>query len=240
MTDINLIDLLGESYFTRNDTLIATQAPRHNFGVAGEPVPYTIRGDNVMSIMLIACFVLFVVSLARLGKFFKRQFLLALALVDCLVLGMAAYLFATELVEGVFLIDQDYLVIALLFLVFAVYFLLKALAYTAVNLTFFGGNKNLQYLTSFLFLIAGEGVMMYPVVLLQVYFDLSIEKALYCCAFVLIVNKMLTFYRSWVIFFRQNKLFLQNFLYFCALEIVPLLALGGVLWTVIDLLKVNF
>ena len=51
---------------------------------------------------------------------------------------------------------------------------------------------------------------------------------------------MLTFYKSWAIFFRQNSMFLQIILYLCTLEIVPLLSLGGALVWITDVLKVNF
>jgi hypothetical protein len=91
-----------------------------------------------------------------------------------------------------------------------------------------------------LFLTAGEGVLLFPLVLLQVYFDLSLESAAVYFIFVLILNKFLTFYKSWIIFFRQKSVFLQNILYFCALEIAPLLAFGGALVMTIELLIIKF
>jgi hypothetical protein len=57
---------------------------------------------------------------------------------------------------------------------------------------------------------------------------------------VLILTKILTISQSWFIFFRQISFFLQIILYLCALEIIPLLSLGGILVLVTDLLKVNY
>ena len=81
---------------------------------------------------------------------------------------------------------------------------------------------------------------MYPLVMLQVYFDLSLENAAVFFVIVLILNKILTFYKSWIIFFKQKGLFLQNILYFCALEITPVLAFCGTWLMIINKLKVNF
>ncbi|MDE6689035.1 MAG: DUF4271 domain-containing protein, partial [Prevotella sp.] len=79
-----------------------------------------------------------------------------------------------------------------------------------------------------------------PLVLLLVYFNFDAEKALFCFVVILILNKLLTFYKCWSIFFRQNGGILQTFLYFCALEITPLLAFAGAWLAMTDFLKVNF
>jgi len=52
--------------------------------------------------------------------------------------------------------------------------------------------------------------------------------------------KILTFYKSYIIFFKQKRYFLQIILYFCALEIVPLFALWGGLLSIVDLFKIKF
>ena len=57
---------------------------------------------------------------------------------------------------------------------------------------------------------------------------------------VLILVKSLTFFKSYITFFRRKSLFLQNILYFCALEIVPLVSFGGLAATAINVLKINF
>ena len=75
---------------------------------------------------------------------------------------------------------------------------------------------------------------------LQIYFDFSTENALIYIGFVLFLNKILTFYKAYQIFFRGNGLYLQTFLYFCTLEIAPMLALGGAGLAIIDSVKINF
>ena len=57
---------------------------------------------------------------------------------------------------------------------------------------------------------------------------------------VLVLVKILSFYKSYLIFFKRNGLFLQIILYFCALEVVPLSALWGGLVLISHYLKINF
>ena len=106
------------------------------------------------------------------------------------------------------------------------------------NKTFEGQNK--QLLSSLLLIAATQGVLIFPVVLLLVYFGLSLQNVLYYCIIVVIIAKFLTFYKSHIIFFRQKGGFLRNILYFCALEIVPFVALVGVSVALVDFLKINF
>ena len=91
-----------------------------------------------------------------------------------------------------------------------------------------------------LFLSAVEGVSLFPLVMLQSYFDISVQSAIIYAAVVLILVKILTIYKGFVIFFRQNGAVLQIILYFCALEIIPILALAGFLVMIVDYLKINF
>ena len=57
---------------------------------------------------------------------------------------------------------------------------------------------------------------------------------------VLIFIKILTIYKTYVIFFNQKALYLQIILYFCALEMVPLLSLWGGLAVIVNHLRVIF
>lgn len=87
--------------------------------------------------------------------------------------------------------------------------------------------KNEQWLKAYLFLLSCEGVLLFPVVMLLSYFDLSLQVAVIYTIIVLVLVKILSFYKSYLIFFKRNGLFLQIILYFCALEVVPLSALWG-------------
>ncbi len=52
--------------------------------------------------------------------------------------------------------------------------------------------------------------------------------------------KMLAFYKSYSIFFKRMGASLQIILYFCALELMPLMVLWGVLFITDNYLIINF
>lgn len=247
-----------ESFFA-GDTVLITGRGRQ--GVAGDPVPYTIRGDNMFTSLLLLCFVVLIVSVSNTREFVLRQlkgffylshnhrdvsetsgeirfqsFLVGLA---CLLLSISTYIYANTYVADDYLLE-DYQLVALFFVCYVGYYALKALLYVVVDGVFFPHASVLDWRRSVLFLTAMLGVLLFPVVLVQVYFDFPLENAVFYYGFVLILVKILTFYKCWSIFFRQNGSLLQTFLYFCTLEIVPLLVMAGSMSILIDSLKITF
>ncbi len=254
---------LGETFSTLPTDTLLLPGSRHaeHCGVAGTPVPYTLRHDNAITISLLASFLIFVVTVALSKGFLSRQlkalfylpygrsdvyetsgelrFLLFLVGVDCFVLAIGSYLAIAHMPNMAFMLG-NHLYVGLLFAMFVAYFTVKWMLSTVVNLTFFGGKKNLQWTHAILFLTALEGIVLFPAAVLLVYFDVAIEKVLYFTIFVLVLNKMLTFYQSWAIFFKGKGRFVQTFLYFCALEITPLLAFCGAGVMLFEEIKVNY
>ena len=109
-----------------------------------------------------------------------------------------------------------------------------------VNYTFFNGKNNGQWTHTMLILSAIEGALLFPAILFQSYFDSSPQHIIFYAVFVLVLVKIFTFYKCYVIFFRKNGLFLQIILYFCTLEIIPLLALWGILGIITNALTINY
>ena len=68
-----------------------------------------------------------------------------------------------------------------------------------------------------------EGVLLFPLVLLQIYFSLSLQAAFVYALIVVLFVKMLTLYKSYTIFFKRIAVSLQIILYFCALEMIPMM-----------------
>ncbi len=259
----SLEDWAGKGFFSHLDSLgKQTTLQESTMGVDGVQLPYKVRGDSAISILLIACFVVFIFSTSRSLGYLTRQlknfffpthndssengaasvmpFLFFLMFVDCLTLAIGSHILATDILDAHFRLNSDIIVIGAFFGLFVLYFAVKDLLYRLTNTIFFDSKRNLQMTHAFIFLAAAEGVLLFPMVLLLVYFDLTEKKAIYYFIFVLILNKILSFYNGWNIFFRQNGGTLQTFLYFCALELVPLLAFGGIWLMTIDLLKINF
>lgn len=119
------------------------------------------------------------------------------------------------------------------------YILVKGAAFSLTGWVFFDRRRNEEWLKSFLFLLAMEGVCIFPVVMLQAYFEMSVQTTLICTLTVVVLFKLLALYKSYLIFFRHSGNSLQIFLYFCMLEAMPLVALMGVLDILTGFLKVS-
>ena len=260
LKDVNLPQYYRETFFA-NDSLLHPELSGGRYGVAGDPVPYTVRGDDAITSMLLFCLVATLVTFSvarqhilhqlkglfyvpRTEKVFsidpRSGFQVFLSLLTCLLLAIISYFYVTSYVADTFVLNEPYEMIAVYFGIFVAYFMGKAIVYSFVNSVFFGSKKNKQWVWALIFITALQGVALYPAVVLQVYFNLSMQSVVYYFIFVLVLAKILTFYKCWVIFFRQNSVFLQIILYLCALEIIPLLSLWGGLTMITDVLKVNF
>ena len=260
--DVHLPQFSQETFFAK-DSLLHVDSCSNGFGVAGEAIPEIIRNDNLISGALLLCFVLTLVVYSFFRIYLVQQYhgllhvprsdrdlpgettrelrlKLLLAFQTCLLFGIAIYFLSKTYVSDSFIVESDYLLILFFLAVVIAYALLKGILYTIVNAVFFGGKRNKHLLRSLLLISASQGVLMYPAVLLLVYFDLPLDIVLYYFIFVVVLGKILAFYKSYVIFFRQKGGFLQIILYFCALEIVPLAVLVGTWMALLDVLIVKF
>ena len=114
------------------------------------------------------------------------------------------------------------------------------MGYLVVGAVFFNRRSNELWMKSLLYLLSVEGLLLFPVVVLQVYFGMGAYTSFKCCLVIAVVFRILSFYKTYIIFFSQKKAVMQNILYFCALEIIPLGALWGALSVITNSLGVNF
>ena len=156
-----------------------------------------------------------------------------------LMLAVTYYDYSLWSATGVTFLPRHVLLMAYLASA-AGYFLFKAGIYQLVNWVFFDGKKSEQWNKSMLFITAMEGLLLAPFVLLYVFGDLSLQISIIGVACVIILAKILTFYKGYLIFFQRFGAIMQNFLYFCALEMIPLVVLVGLLETFNEYLEINF
>lgn len=259
-----VIPLYYKEHFFANDSLLREEVGGGRYGVAGDPKPYASRNDDVITSLLLACFVLTLLAFSRSLPFIARQakdffyvqhredsptmtettsefrFQIFLVIQTCLLLALITFFYTLENVANTFILQSQYQLVAIFSGCFIVYYLLKALFYEIVNLVFFDKKKNEQWFKSQLFTVAMMGIALFPVVMLRCYFNLPMQTTMICVIILLILVKISSFYKCFVIFFRHNAIPLQIILYFCALEIVPLLSLAGVLVSIVDYLKINY
>ena len=262
MIDVQLPQYYREGFFSK-DTLFHPEIPGGRFGVAGDPVPYNIHNDSIITSILLGFFILMVIAFANTHEFVTRQLKkffympgeapmemaetgteiriqLFLVLLSSVLLSLLYYFYVIHFVGDSFILKSQYLLIAIYLVMMVCYFLVKGLLYTFVNTVFFGGKKNRHWMKTKLFITSMEGVVFLPAVLLQAYFDMTEKNVVIYFIIVLIFVKLLTFFKCYVAFFRRNVVKLQIILYFCALEMVPLLAFWGALDFVTNSLKINF
>lgn len=259
--DVMSVAYYKESFFS-SDSLYHPELKGTRPGVPGDPVPYTLAGDNLITAALLACFVFGAIAMANSRHFVARQikeffrtprtgtttttetaaevwFQLLLGVQTCLLFGIVYFFFSRTFLGDTFTISQ-YSIIGIDAALFAAFFLVKAFLYLTTGWVFFDAKKTRQWIKSFLFLTAMEGLLLYPATLLLTYFHLSIQAVAIYALFLIVLVEILTLYKTFIIFFKRMSAFLQIFLYFCALEIIPLLAVAGALAMIGSELKINF
>jgi len=259
--DVSLPQYYRESYFTGRPCF-HPDLFGGRLGTAGDPVPYSIARDNVITLLLLGCFILAAVGFSQSRIFMIRQakeffrvqhgelteitetaaelrFQFFLALQTCLLIGLMYFFYVQLYVTDMFIVDQ-YAVIGTFGLMGLAYVIVKAIGYWFSGWVFFGIKRTESWMKSFLFILSLEGLCMFPIVMFHAYFGVSVKITLVCTAIVAILFRILTFYKTYVIFFRHERSYVQNILYFCTLEIVPMAALLGLLDMTSSYLKVSF
>jgi hypothetical protein len=259
---VNLPQYYRENFFSR-DTLYHEELSVQNyFGIAGDPVPYSYANDNLVTSLLIIGFLIIAFSFSKMPNFIVGQtknfihpsknslslsetsgeiyMQIVLTGLTCIVYSLLYYLYATEFVAKTYVTSSEYVLLGIFLGMFVGYYLLRFGLYTIVNNLFFNSSDNKNFLTSLLYISTLEGLLLYPALALLASMHLPMQNAIWYCIAVLVLVKIMTFYKSFTIFFKQNGGFLQIILYFCALEMIPLITLWGGLSVIVDILKINF
>ena len=262
LLDVQLPQYYREGFFSK-DSLFHPELPGGRFGVAGDPVPYSIHNDSVITSILLAFFILVVIAIANIHEFIVRQFKnffyipregtsemtetgtelriqVFMVFLSSLLLSLLFYFYTIHYIGDTFVLESQYHLIAVYLVLMIVYFTAKVILYSVVNSVFFDSKRKQHWFKTLLFISSMEGLILFPAVLLQTYFDMSEKNVILYFTIVLFFVKILTFFKCYVVFFRRNVVKLQIILYFCALEMVPLLAFWGALDYVANSLKIIF
>ena len=259
---VNLPQYYCENFFSNDSLYHEELSAQEYYGMAGDPIPYSYANDHLVTSLLIIGFLLIAFTFSRMSNFIVGQaknfirpsknslslsetsgeiyMQIILTGLTCIVYALLYYLYATEFLASTYVTSSEYALLGIFLGVFVVYYLLRFGLYTMMNNLFFDSDRNKKFLTSLLYISSLEGLLLYPALALLAFMHLPAQNAIWYCIIVLILVKIMTFYKSFTIFFKQNDLFLQIFLYFCALEMVPLMTLWGGLSVIVDILKINF
>ena len=251
-----------EGFFSK-DKMFHPELQGGRYGVAGDPVPYSVHNDNIITSLLLACFIFAVIAFANARRFIIRQakdviylphegtteftetsnefrFQLTLVLITSLLIALLFYFYTLRYIGETFVLRSQYTLITIFLGITVGYFLLKVALYSFVNQVFFDSKRNQQWIKALLFIISIEGVLFFPALIFGAYFELDTRKVIIYVIIAVVIVKLLTIYKCYIIFFRRNVVHLQIILYFCTLEMIPLLAYWGVLVITANYLKINF
>ena len=257
------ISVTFRDHFFAGHRWLHTEVPYRPKGISGDPIPYRFRTDSVVTLLILIVFFLatFVVArsyrylIAQVKDFFhtrSRENMFTptedtrlhgspfLIFQTCFVLGIVFFDYTQNALPHVFNQISPYVLLTLDFTIFFLYYIIKIGLYNAVNSVFFDRNQNRQWNKAFLLTILGTGLLLFPVALLVVYFDLSFHVMTTLTISIVTTFSLLRLYKSYTIFFTYNFGWVHIFLYFCATEIAPLLILWRILVYSNEYLTINF
>lgn len=227
-------------------------------GMVGEPLPYLLRSDGLITCIMFLCMTLVSYILANEKKYLYHQlksfvssrerasmfdevtvvnvhYTVLLLLHACVLIGFCMYYYFSENFSQLF---SAYSHASLLFgfILYTIVFLsLKMAFYKIVGWVFFQRERNMIWVNACLNVLIWMGFLLFPVVLLIVYFGLSPQTASYLVGGIIIFAKIALFCKCFSNFFGKIHGLVHLILYFCALEILPDL----VVWKGIELVSNN-
>lgn len=232
-------------------------------GMQGEPLPYSLRTDWAVTGVIFFCFFLTIYAIRNGGKIlyhnFKNLFrnrkrsnmfdgistsyfryTLALSCVYCIVSGTVIYDYLTDLSPELLRKTPHILLLGIYVSCIMLIVCVKWFLYRFVNWVFFEKNQNDGWISSYFTILGACGLVQSPFILVMFCLDLSPAISLRFVAFTLICSKILLFYKSVRNFFNHFHVVLHLILYFCTLEIAPLLFLWKGLGYINDILILKF
>ena len=217
-------------------------------GMAGEPLPYCFRTDDIVTSFLLLSFFLvaFVTAYSRrflsaaLKDFFHKgrrserlttqednslrgKFFLVFQ--TSFLLGILFYDYAAERLPEACAKVSPYYILGVAVLLCILCYWLKMLLQRFVGNVFFDAASNRRWTDAANLCIFLAGIFLFPLVLLVVYFDLDFALTQTLFLFTFLFIETLLAYKCFCIFFGYAFGWVHLILYFCTLEIAPLVIL---------------
>lgn len=234
-------------------------------GFSAEPRPYELRSDEWVTGVLLLCFLFTAFFVRHIWRFLTlrtKEFLNVLSFdassmsevrtslekhysffmtgILSLMYALAFYGYTQSTLE-VFLGQLSPYTLIGFYIVFILsYFGIKSVLYTVVNAVFFDKVKRMKWNNAYSYLIFAETVLLFPLLMVLVYFDISGQKSIYFILFLIFFVKTLLLLKCYRILFQEVHCLLHFFVYLCALEAVPLVVILTTLSQITDSLIAIF
>lgn len=231
-------------------------------GFEGIPVPYNLKSDDGITVVLLLCFFFTSYVLSRGKKYLFQQlkdftytkergsifaastasdfrYGLLLLLQTCVLLGICFFDYFHDNNPRLFTSCPTYIILAVYIGVCMIYYFMKWIIYSFISWIFIDKIKATLWIESYLMLLYYFGFFLFPLVLLMVYFDLSANILIPIGLGLVIFIKTLMFYKCFKLFFSHLYGLLGLIVYFCALEIMPCLVLYQALVQINNILLIK-
>ena len=248
----NLISFDDCSIFS-DDSLFHAEVPYRPFGFGATATPFRLRQDAWSGLLLLVCLLLAASLVLRLRKKFKELLqsvffpipgkkeeplvddplrystrLIAVTLLS-ITAAMVTFTYTQHDVDFYLFSETPYLMFGAFFLLWIVYFLVKRMLSSFVNWVFFRGEKIFTWKRAYTFLYVGEALLFLVLSLIVAYLPFSPEEVFLSAIFLIFFVKLLLLFKTYQIFFPKMYGTLHLIVYFCTLELMPLLVMTQVL-----------
>lgn len=232
-------------------------------GIQGEPLPYLLRSDWLVTSILFICFFLFSYVLKNGKKFIlfqikdlfqhktraslfddtpssNERYTLCLICITVILCALCLYDFQADSDRTQTGTIPHPLLLSVNTLLILLYVVLKCAVYHFVNWIFFDIERRKMWMKTYFSLIGSCSFLLFPLVLFIIYFNPDYRTSVFSELCIIFIVETLLFYKCIRIFFNQIQGFLHLILYFCTLEIVPLFLLWKGIAYINKILILNF
>jgi len=248
-----------QGYF-EGDSLLHPEIRVRPSGYAAESLPYRLWRDDWITGTLLLIFLLGVYLIHRSRKFFLLQAknffypsneMKNASLVETSISSDANFLSAfllsimgalvvfgyIQYEYGIFLGSvSPYVLLGVFVVGWLIYFIFRRMIYSFVNWIFFSKEQRRFFNEAYSFLLYLEAILIFPAILVAIYFNLPPLYCLFGALGLVILVKVLLTYKSYFIFFKNLFGSLHLIVYLCALEVAPLVIIWKILMRTVDIL----
>ena len=238
----------GCSYFA-SDTLFHAEVPSHSFGFAATATPYQLQYDGWSGLLLFLCLLLAASLMLRLrkkfgellrGVFFPIPGKMDEPLVDdplrystrliavclfSLTAAMVTFTYTQHDAGYYPFAETPYILFGAFFVLWLAYFLMKRLTGNFVNWIFFQKEKIFTYQRAYTFFYATGSLLSLALAVVVVYLPVSPKEVLLMTLCLVFFVKISLLFKTYQLFFPKLYGTLHLIVYFCTLELMPLLVL---------------
>ena len=241
-----------DSLMARDSLLFADKDCTSAFGMNAQRLPFALHRNDGVTAVLLCCFVLTMMIIRnrqrKLGQQLRNFFTpthkavvqpneieglepthLFLGLQLSLLVALLFYSYAQACLPLHAITFNHLILLGVYALVTFLMLVAKQCLYSFVHSVFFTSSQRRQWYRDASLLFAIESLLLFPLALLSVYFDLPYQTAGLLLLFLLLFVKILFLFKCFDAFFAKFYGVLHLFAYLCALEIAPIV----LLWTIL-------